>query len=124
MDIKSSVQETIIMSSWKVDRKAYAKTAILQIAMSGFKKCGIMPFHRNRFSEADFLPSVDESAVENRTTANPQNDTSPASCRPSTSEDVVPLPSRSYLEPISQIGVLLLPNVSPFDVRPPPILPP
>lgn len=50
------------VSSYQVGEvmvKGYAKTAILQIAMSGFKKYRIMPLDSNRFSEADFLPSVE-----------------------------------------------------------------
>lgn len=39
--------------------KAYAKAATLQIATSGFRKCGIIPFDRNRFQESDFLPIED-----------------------------------------------------------------
>lgn len=65
MAVKSSAQESIIMTSCKIDGKACAKFATLLIAMNGFKKCGIIPFDRNRFSEADCLPSLDESAIQN-----------------------------------------------------------
>ena len=96
------------LSSYQVEElmeKAYAKIATLQIAMSGFKKCGIMPFDRNRFSEADFLPSVYEITIKNRSTVDPQNDTSLARCRPTTTEDIMSLPSGAYLELVSPIGV-------------------
>lgn len=40
--------------------KAYAKSATLQIVMSGFKKCGIIPFNKNLLSESDFIVLEDD----------------------------------------------------------------
>lgn len=89
--------------------KAYAKCATLQIAMSGFKKCGIIPFDKNKFKDYEFSV-LDEgnSQVENDSTTNPNSLTSTSS----TSVLIPPVP-----EPGSSS------SFSPFDIRPPPTLP-
>ncbi|XP_030751746.1 uncharacterized protein LOC115879195 [Sitophilus oryzae] len=47
---------------------AFEKSATVQTATNGFRKCGIFPFNRNIFSETDFAPAeVHFVAPENKT---------------------------------------------------------
>lgn len=91
--------------------KAYAKCATLQIAVSGFKKCGIFPFDRNRFCDADF---IDVEA----TLPGPSVNT------PSENEPLIEPP-----EPVASTskapeeGNSSRQNISPFALRPLPKLP-
>ncbi|KAJ4448887.1 hypothetical protein ANN_00278 [Periplaneta americana] len=45
--------------------KAYAKSATLKNAMSGFSKCSIIPFNRNVFDEQEFFPLDEQQSVRN-----------------------------------------------------------
>jgi hypothetical protein len=97
--------------------KAYAKCATLQIAENGFKKCGILPFDKNKFEESDF--------IEMDTEVEPL----PREIQPSVSfPDPEPQPSTStaeqFLSPTTPKSSSSSENrVSPFCLKPVPKLP-
>lgn len=97
--------------------KAYAKCATLQIAENGFRKCGILPFDKNKFKESDF--------IEMDTEVEPL----PREIQPSVSfPDPEPQPSTSaaeqFLSPTTPKSSSSSENrVSPFCLKPLPKLP-
>lgn len=99
------------MSSWA----KHAKCATLQIAASGFKKFGILPFNRNLFQESDFI-DLNEPEPESITNVSLPTDTLSQSPEPRPSTSTCHIPEQSI--PSSSKTV-----VSPFSLKPPPKLP-
>lgn len=95
--------------------KAYAKCSTLQIAASGFKKCGILPFNRNLFQESDFI-DLNEPEPKSITNVSLPTDTL------SQSPDPRPFTSTCHI-PEQSIPSSSKTLVSPFSLKPLPKLP-
>lgn len=106
-------------------KTAFEKSATIQSASSGFRKCGIWPFNKDIFTDLDFAPSEVHFIPEDNPTGPPDNfqhnngEVSPLSLSPninsvsSSNTESTNLPSTSSLEQsLPSTSGILFPIVS------------
>lgn len=103
--------------------RAFMRSATIETAVNGFKKCGIYPFDPLIFEPSDFIEcSSDNQVIATSTSGTSTSHASTSGASTSRDPDVTAT-SPSPTTPVTSPAGTSSKRVSPFDIRPPPAMP-